>query len=264
MDGSNPQIDKLTANPKFLDLTKPAGAPKVLIASPSSGSSKDAFTESMFHLFGHVGPEVAMLMRKVCRGSNIAENQNTLVDLAREKQVDYILLAETDVAFPKDGLNRLLAHDKDIIGASTQYKEHDILAANIAGSPRLPRYMGYELDGTEITLNSLAQAEEPIRKVAGIPMGFTLLKLSAVDAVSREIARMDGHDGDMFGPPFCHRNAYLPGRSRAIVSTTDMTFCGVARAIGLDVWLDARLSLQMEHIGEMNFGVLPPMEGQSE
>lgn len=261
-DASNPLVKKLTDNPAFLDLTKASAVPSVLIATPSSGSSKDAFVESMFHLFGFVAPETARLMRKWCRGSSIAENQNTLVDVAREKGLDYILLVESDVAFPKHGLTQLLSHNKDIIGASTQYKEHDLLAANIAGSPRLPRYMGYEFDGTEVELNSLMTGE-PIRKVAGIPMGFALLKMSAVDAVAREVARMDGHE-EMFGPPFHHRNTYIAGRKRGLVSTTDMAFCGIARAIGFDIWLDARLSLQMEHVGDMNFGVLPPVEEPSE
>lgn len=287
-DDANPLISKLAEHPGFLDLTKAGKPPKVMIATPSGGSSRDAYTESMYALLGYSNPDKIHVFRKMCRGSNIAENQNTLVDLAREREMDYILFVENDVAFPKHGLEQLLAWDKDIIGASTQYKEHDLLAANIAGSPRLPRYMGHELDGAEFTLTSLTDAldrDEPIRKVAGIPMGFTLLKMSAIDAVSRAVSARDAdvygllaehgalteadmikelHESDrirkMWGPPFQHKNAYLPGRQRGVISTTDMSFCGTARSIGLDVWLDAQLSLQMEHIGDMNFGVIPPVE----
>lgn len=240
----------------MLDLTKLR--PKVALASPSTGSVTDAHLESVLQLFGYTNPDKYNLKRRVCRGSNIAENQNTLVDAARDWGADYMFFTETDVAFPKHALEQLMSHDKDIIGASTQYKEHDLLAANIAGSPRLPRYMGYELDGTEIELNSLTQGE-PIRKVAGIPMGLTLIKMSAIETVSRYVAEMDGAPAGMRGPPFFHKNTYIEGKSRGIISTTDMSFCGTARAAGLDVWLDARLSLQTEHIGTMNFSVIPPL-----
>lgn len=256
----------------MLDLTK--GPPRVLVASPSSGTTSDQYNTSLFLMYTNTNPADIELSipPRTCSGSNIAENQNTLVEQARLWKADYILFIETDVAFPADTARRLLSFRKDVIGVSTQYKEHDLLQQNIAGSPRLPRYMGYELNDDEITLNSLTQGDE-IREVKSIPMGLTLLSMRAVnmvadfaksiDAKYQEALGMAPLPADVWGPAFCHRNAYTPGKHRASVSTTDMTFCHSARAIGLEVWLDARLSLAVQHMGTSAFGVVPPIKAEA-
>lgn len=254
----------------MLDLTKDP-RPKIMIGSPTSGSTYDGFSDSLWGLFSHHNPERAILLRRWCAGSNIAENQCTLAGLARDWGADYLLLIETDVIFPNNALDLLLEADKDIIGATTQYKEHDLYANMLAGKPRLPRFMGHDLDGSEFTLDSITVPEDPIRQVKSIPMGLTLIKMSALDAVSREVANRDADIveamGDaelatrirsMWGPPFFHKTAYAEGHERGSVSTTDMTFCAMARSIGLEIWLHRELSVRVGHWGFTNFGLIMP------
>ena len=43
---------------------------------------------------------------------------------------------------------------------------------------------------------------------------------------------------------------------RGFITTTDSAFCHAAREAGLKVWCDARLSIGVEHVGDMNFGLV--------
>lgn len=255
----------------MLDLTT-AGPIKVLIATPSIGSVDEAYIESVDALRGAMNPDRVQTWRRTSMGSNICENQNTLVDIATEWGADFILFCEADMGFPETGLARLLSHQKDIVGATYQFKEHDLLADLVSGKTRVPRYMGFELDGKPITLQSLREGER-LRKVAGVPMGFTLIRTRCLDRVRSIVAERTDRDGQIArqllerpeleavaapsAPVFRHAISYPIGRERGVSSTTDMTFCGDARDAGLDVWLDAELSLMMIHRGIASFGVHP-------
>ncbi len=240
----------------MLDLSQPAPHPiqplKVMLGTPSGGLVTECYLECYTNLLGAMDPDKVQVVRQMCMGSNIAENQNTIVDCAEDWGADYILFVESDNGFPANGLARLLSHGKDIVGATYQYKEHDLLADLVNGKPRLPRYMGYELDGSEFTLQGLRDGD-PLRKVAGVPTGFVLISMAAIATVRAHIATKSPPPEGVNAPVFVHPIAYGAGKRRGVIGTTDLGFCGNAREAGLDVWLDARLSLEMQHVGTMNF-----------
>lgn len=247
----------------FLDLTR-QGPVRVLLGTPSTGQVSEGYLESVFALLGACDPDRVLVWRRMSMGSNICENQNTLIDMAEDEKADYVLLWESDVAVPAEALARLLVQKKEIIGATTLFKEHDLLADLLAEKERSPRVMGFELDGKPITFASLKEGQpgHRVRKVAGIPMGFTLIKASAFDKVRAIVADRTNHAGltsAMENPPkpplFRHAVAYAEGNRRGKSSTTDMTFCGDARDAGLDIWLDADLSLSTQHLGMSCFGI---------
>lgn len=240
----------------MLDLTKPR--PKVLIASPHAGHGHMAYFKSIHAIFAATSPETCIMRWEGCAGSNIAENQNTLVDLAQEKDVDYILFVETDMAFPGEALTLLLSHKKDIVGCVYPFKDHDLLARNLADQKANLRYMGHEEDGSDITFLSLVEGDA-VRKVEFVPMGLTLISMNAINAVQayRTAQSTPPLPEGMKAAVFVHGEAAITGHKRTLVTTTDSTFCHNARKAGFDIWLDARLSLLVEHVGQSNFGMLP-------
>lgn len=234
---------------------KPA---RVLLGSPSSGTEYAAHKQSIFRLVGACNPDLIYVVPRDCEGSNICMNQNALARQAVEQGFDYLLLAETDVAFPNHALARLLSHGKPIIGCSTPWKERDLLAARLNGEDRAPRYMGHETTDEEITMASLIEGD-PVRKVHFIPMGLTLISTEAIRAISdyrRAHALPEGVRQNAEGkwvPVFSHVETYPGDTDEGVCSTTDSAFCSDARAAGFDIWLDARLSLFVEHIGSCNY-----------
>lgn len=231
---------------------------RVLLGSPTGGSEYAAHKQSVFRLIGACNPELIWVTPRDCEGSNIAENQNELAFQALDEGYDYLLLAETDVAFPNHALAQMLSHGKDIIGCSTPWKERDLLAARLNGEERVMRYMGHELNETEITMASLLEGE-PIRRVRFVPMGLTLISTRAIAAISahRIAAGLPGDVADQAGGKRCsvftHFECFPVEKTRSVTSTTDAGFCQNARDAGFDVWLEARLSLWVEHVGTCNF-----------
>lgn len=240
----------------MLDLTKPKRPIKVIVGSPVGESVKPGYMVSMLGLFGSLNPDEVLMQPVPIQGSNIAENQNSLVDQAIERGADYIFLVETDMGFPANSLGQLLSHGKDIVGATYAYKDRDVMAKLLRGDKIHYRYMGHELEAKEITLESLIRGE-PLRRVSFIPMGLTLISMKAVEAVEKLMHERTAAPEGKRAPVFFHNVSYPLDRKRGINSTTDSAFCSAARDAGLDVWLDARLSLQVEHIGDACFGLLP-------
>lgn len=230
---------------------------RVLLGSPTTGSEYAAHKQSIFRLVGATNPEHIWVTPHDCEGSNIAGNQNELAKMAVEQGFDYLLLAETDVAFPAHALAQLLSHGKDIIGCSTPWKERDLLHARLNGEDRAPRYMGHETDDTEITMASLLEGD-PVRRVKFVPMGLTLISARAISQVSayrrtsmppKVLEQAQGK----WTPVFTHVECYPGDTDKGVISTSDSAFCSDARSAGLDIWLDARLSLWIEHIGTCNY-----------
>ncbi len=238
------------------DLTNPK--PKVMIATPHAGSCLWIFQETLFSIYKKTDPALAEIHHKGCAGSNIAENQNALVDIAEDNGMDFILFMETDIGAPGEALMMLMSHGKDIVGATTAYKDHDLLAKNLADEKANLRYMGQELDGSAFSFRSLVEGAG-IRQVKFVPMGLTLISMRAIRAVQ-------AHRTQKCSPPlpegvraaaFHHAEAILPNYKRTAVTTTDSTFCFDAADAGIETWLDARLSLLVEHVGAANYGMLP-------
>lgn len=238
----------------MLDLTKPPA--RVVIGSPVGESVKPVFVLSLLGLYQSAPPEEMELVWVPSEGSNIAENQNAIVDAARERGATHIFLHEVDNAMPAQTLRQLLAHGKDIVGCTYPFKDPDLLAKTLRGDKVTYRYMGHELNDDPVTLSSLIKGE-PLRKVKFVPMGCTLISMKAIDAVERHMAEKTNAPEGKIAPVFVHNLSYPLDNKRGVSSTTDSAFCGAARDCGFDVWLDARLSLRVEHHGNAAFGLLP-------
>jgi hypothetical protein len=233
----------------------------IVIGTPSGGFSPDEFNETMSRIErAHRFPynSKLLLARVSCQGSSIAHNQNNIVKAARELSeslvkdglppVDAILFVENDESFrnAEEVVQRLWDHDKDIVGATYAFKFPDRIRA-----------MGVEADGKNIDWLSL-YAREPLTKVLALPIGALMVKMRVFDAMdAQQVNTVDekGGEGQSPGmPPFYHDVHY----GLRVVRTTDYVFCCRAKELGFDVWLDAPLSLEIDHWGKFPFSFPHP------
>ncbi len=90
----------------------------------------------------------------------VARNRNEIVKQAQEYGVTHLLFIDTDMAFENEGLNKLIAHDKDIVGA--MYNKRRMPLTNIV---------------QEYT------DQKELFKVKWVPTGFMLIKMSVFETV---------------------------------------------------------------------------------
>jgi len=163
-----------------------------------------ACTSCMIYQLGIVGIQGALL----------PISRDNCVKYAFKHGFDAILFIDSDMRFPADGLIRLIASDKDIIGVNAAVKGEDrnVLTHAKCGTPL------YEIDS-------------PLAEVSGIGMAFTLIKMDVFRKMSLPYFYIDySEDG------LSHWGE-------------DMAFTGDAASLGFKVWCDLELSKEIKHIG---------------
>ncbi|MCW3657549.1 glycosyltransferase [Burkholderia cenocepacia] len=195
---------------------------RVGVCIPSGDMVHADFAMSLAALAFTTRHPIALLNAK---GSLVVTNRNTLVDQAAQLDCEWLLFLDSDLVFPRDTVARLIAHDKDIVGATY--------------CKRVPPY---EVLGRTLTGERL-EAASGLVEVAGLPTGCLLVRRSVFDALCRPYFRTPAHeDGDVDGMP-----AHIEGE--------DYYFCRVAREAGFSVWLDVDLTMQLGHIGQQIFAI---------
>lgn len=152
-------------------------------------------------------------------------NRNVLMQNAINRGSTHLMFIDTDMTFPADGVQRLLAHDKDIIGGSYNLRR-----------PGEPTSTVKQLDRSATTLDMTR-----LQRVRAVGTGFMLIRLDAVKRIDAPSGGTDSAGEPM--PPlwfyFDHSGEWVG---------EDVYFCDLARKSGIDVWCDPTIPLG--HIGE--------------
>ena len=155
-------------------------------------------------------------------GADIASSRNRIVYVARERGASHLLFVDYDMYFGPDTIQRLISHDKDIVGA----------AYNFRNDP--PRSTAVPITQTDVAHPLTENLPKELFKCHCLGTGLLLIKVSVFDKFKGPWFMFGYNDtGDM-----------LYGE--------DTYFC--QRAIkegGLDVWADPTLGVK--HIGEQLF-----------
>jgi hypothetical protein len=152
----------------------------------------------------------ADIMISARKGADPAHGRNEAVKLSIELGADYMVLCDQDMQFPPDALDRLIAHDVDVVGVD---------------------YRGREFPFTRIGVPAPDAAEETTGLVPYMMwgLGFVVVKRRVFFQIPRPwFAR----DYDTVG--------YV---------TEDFWFCDRVRKAGLTVWCDLDLSRECYHVG---------------
>jgi hypothetical protein len=157
----------------------------------------------------------------------MSRNRLVRVALGFDPACTHILWIDSDMTFPQDALQRLLAHDKDIVGAFY--------------NKRKPPYItvGHLLKPVDISKGGLHQADL-------MPHGLCLVKREVyerlpapwyVEGYDPSLANEDDPDGTV---------------------GEDAGFSRAALAAGIEMWCDADLTFDTGHIGEIVVPCLRP------
>jgi hypothetical protein len=160
-------------------------------------------------------------------GPKVDEARNDIFRLWLDtKQTDFMFMVDTDMSFPNDTLDRLLEHDKDIVGGlcfttdpflSKVTPTIAVLCPTEDGKNSLEPLWDYPLD-------SLVPCD-------ATGAACMLVKRSAAE----RIREAKGRDHPM--PWFAHG---MHGSTRI---GEDIAFCLTARALGIEVWVDTSLAI---------------------
>lgn len=162
------------------------------------------------------------------RGYTIAENRNYCVVQALKNTSDYIFWVDDDMTFPKDTLERLLAHQKEIVGVNS-YSRCLPLASTVGlmdekGEYKHPdRYPTFEM-----------KIPDELFKAYFVGCGVCLMDMRIFDRIKK--------------PWF----AFKADKNGQIVHGEDGWFCEQAKKIGIDVFCDG--SIPIGHIGNYEYG----------
>ena len=192
-----------------------ARSPKVAICFPSADMVHADFALALAGLCNSTPPLDTPIVNN--KSSIVAAARNDGVKRAREMGCDHVLFLDSDMVFPRDTLHRLLAHGEAIVGA-TYVK-------------RVPPY----------PMLGSAAASEPTCDARGltemlrIPTGCLLIRMTVFDALK---------------PPYFR---FVTDEASGEIIGEDYDFCDRARQAGFRVWCDAKLSLEIGHVGQKIF-----------
>lgn len=154
-------------------------------------------------------------------GTLIADQRQKLVMMAIKQGADYILFLDSDMRFPSYLLERMLAHDQDIVACN--YATRRLPVKTVAFSDFAELKCIYSLD------------KNGLEEVDAIGMGAMLIKTEIFKKL----------------PLPWFSISYLPSGNMYIGE--DIYFCKLAQANGMKVYVDHDLSKDVRHIGVMEF-----------
>ena len=174
-----------------------------------------------------VARDIAELRINMLSSSILSSSRNDLAREAMENGSTHVLCIDSDMRFPKESLNRLLKHQKDIVGInySTRKVPPDFVAF---------KHISRESGDPHVKLETLPDSTG-LEKVEALGFGLILIRT------------------DVF------RSMPYPGfetiydRERNMWIGEDVDFCKKATAAGFDIWADHDLSKECAHIGRMEY-----------
>lgn len=266
-----------TASLDTIQIKAPPGKPqpKLAICLPSFSDVKadhaDCYAGAAIYMASK-GYALAMCREK---SSMITAARNNLAERAVEMNADWIFFCDSDMAFPHDAIERLIAHDKDICGATY--------------NKRVPPYQTLGRLRNEDPVRGPAtpakMAEGGLWEAEYLPGGFMLIKAAVLKAIPKpwfyETYLRPGNPFESFlagivddrmlpMPPEVSAslagnetlvnwlNADWPHEPQNRTMSEDFSFCKKARRHGFTIWCDLGLTWQMKHIGEHHVTCLPP------
>lgn len=201
---------------------------KVAICLPCRDMVNTAFAYDLARLTAHWSarhiPNGDQLLIFTSQGTLIVNQRADLAKSALKAGADYILWLDTDMRFPKDVLDRLLAHKKPIVAAN--YATRRLPVDTVAF--RLHENGGWE---TVKTGNKTG-----LEKVEAVGMGVMLMDTKVLKEMPQPWFSITYHQNS---------DEY---------SGEDIFFCYKANKLGHEVLIDHDLSREVKHIGSFEFG----------
>jgi hypothetical protein len=193
---------------------------KIAICIPS-GDSWNALTAFTLMCLGITSSKKYALLPATEIGNDPAQARNTIVRMAMGAGADYFLLVDADMVFPWDALDRLLAHNVDIVGVD--YRK------------RKPPYETVGVYANGVIDPSWAKG---LLEVEMLGLGLVLVRRRVFETLK--------------GPWFARvwqQPATSPDNPDGF-TTEDTWFFHHAKAAGFRAWCDMDLTREVSHWGQ--------------
>lgn len=239
--------------------------PRVAIAVPSGRTWEGTTANCIAALAAYSASAGVNLAFLNVQSSQVTHGRNMTVKLALQEGCDYVFWIDADMKLPPDALLRLLAHDKDVVGATYNKR-----VQNADGS--------YTTLGRFVT-PTVVESRGALREAELLPGGVLLVKTSVYRKLQwpwyAETYRWDGKDNlDAFKnllaeyfmtvPPAdvvdsldttplgsWIKGNYRVGNGEYPMFSEDLFFCEKARRHGYRVWCDMPLTNETGHLGQI-------------
>ena len=189
---------------------------KVTLGIPTNRGLRPKMAESIFNLVARGGYDFHIIL--ATEGYTTSENRNYITVKALNNGSDYLLFSDDDMTFPPDTLDRLLEHQKEIIGV-------------LSYSRKLPLQPTVQLlDGSVL---KYGEAPDKLFEVKAVGGGVLLIKMKVFTKIEQPFFNIKSHPSGFT----------LVGE--------DSWFCEKARDAGFKVYCEP--SLSVGHLGEYNY-----------
>lgn len=214
---------------------------KVAVCYPSSDNVNAAFVTSMFKFIVKNKTPITRIINVV--SSRIAFNRNGCIEQALETDATHILFIDADMVFPTNALEKLMAHDLDIVGATASRRGEDDDA------------IGFTFNGERLSVPS------PPIKMLWMGPPFMLIKMDVFKKLKKPWFAeppwwMMNPEYDINGTLRVSGHEAFP----ECLVPEDQYFCLRAQQSGYDIWCDIELSLEMKHYGSKAYEIMKPQE----
>ena len=198
--------------------------PSIMIAVPAMEMVNAEFAQ---HLAMSAANMVANGIKINCAfniGSVITIARRNLVDIFLKSDFDYIWWVDSDMKFPIDAPMRLLARNKDIVGANYRRRRF----------PN-PNFTGMRGKAGTFTEFQTTDQSPPMELIDVLPHGMVLCKRAVYEKI----------------PQPHYLQEFIPSLNLEIGE--DIFFCQQAQKAGYEIWCDQELSREIAHIGIFHF-----------
>lgn len=176
---------------------------KITIGIPTNRLIKPKTAKSLLQLVAHSKHEYKFVVST--RGYNTSENRNYIAAQAVKNGSDYLFFVDDDMILPPDTLDRLLAHDKDIVGGVYMTK--------------------YEVQAPVIEYLDPTRPSE-VFKCGAIGTGCLLIKISVFRKVPQIWFNYEWNDNG------------------SVKESHDWYFCHKVQRYGIETWADPTLEIK--------------------
>ena len=189
---------------------------RVLLGIPSGGSVKTKTMMSIIQVLFQTQAEITLVEREGALGP---DNRNHLAQMALDGDYTHLFLVDADMSFPGDILERLLAHNKDLIGAAYNYRA-------------FPRRTVVKMN-RDGHIHSPDRLPESLFSCHAIGSGLKLVSTQALAHIPRPWFALDFDKDGMLSV------------------SDDVWFCQQAARVGIETFCDP--TIRAGHIGSFEF-----------
>lgn len=190
--------------------------PKIALGIPTNRNVKSKTAFCLLQLVANSKLDIEIIVSS--RGYNTSENRNYIAAQAVKRDCSHLFFVDDDMVFPPDTLDRLSAHDKDIVGGVYNTK--------------------YEVQAPVVEFLD-NETHDRLFKVGAIGTGCLLIKTDVFKKIPQN------YKGQ------CGWFNYLWNDNGSIKMSHDWLFCHNARELGYEVWADPTINIG--HIGSKKY-----------